>query len=362
MRLRLVGACIAFATIFPAGVVSAQSQSDLLARVKPSVAYVSAQADQRAACGSAFAIDASGLLVTALRVVEDAQDISVRFPGGDPQHADVVAVDTKNDLAVLRVAQQNLAALPTADASTVAVGQAVVVVGYARCDAAAQDASAAPGTASAINRTVGGTSAVQLDGAIAGAARGGPALTSDGQLVGVADQVVAGGPSAQPVAFAVPAGRVSAVVTKALDPAKPHASLGLPLRSVTSKTITYKNSASIAPKDGTNVECVSSPPDAASTAGVHGELASPDVLNVGVWLTSVDDPGVRIGLLTPGKRTVDLDFLRPDQAERAPLTLCVSFRAQSGFGGGLPALIPLAFTATYTVRYTVWSQEVRASQ
>ena len=113
-----------------------------------------------------------------------------QVPGGDTQQAEVVAVDTKNDLAVLRIAQQNLAPLPLVDISTVKVGRDVVLVGYPRCDLANQDASVARGIVSGMNRIANGVSSIQLDIAMAHGESGGPVLTTDGQVIGVVDQAV----------------------------------------------------------------------------------------------------------------------------------------------------------------------------
>ena len=80
-------AIIALPIILPTGNVTAQTLPDLVQKVKLSVAFVSVRTDQGQACGSAFVVDSSGILITALHVVEDAQTVSIQFPGADLQPA-----------------------------------------------------------------------------------------------------------------------------------------------------------------------------------------------------------------------------------------------------------------------------------
>jgi S1-C subfamily serine protease len=76
--------------------------------VKPSVAFVYVTLARGRASGSGFVVSPDGLLVTALHVVEDAQEASLMLPGGRGFSADVVAASGDFDLAVLRIGRTDL--------------------------------------------------------------------------------------------------------------------------------------------------------------------------------------------------------------------------------------------------------------
>lgn len=72
--------------------------------------------------GSGFIIDAAGLILTNQHVIEQSNDIRVRFDKNTAVRARVLAVDKERDLAILQV---NLAAFPGASVLEIAVGGGV---------------------------------------------------------------------------------------------------------------------------------------------------------------------------------------------------------------------------------------------
>jgi S1-C subfamily serine protease len=167
------------------------SLPDLVQKLKPAVAWVQVRRTRgKDACGSAFTVDPQGLLVTALHVVEDAQAVKVQFPGGTAQSAEVIVVDIPNDLAVLRVDTQGQA-LPTLRiAETTRAGEDAIILGYPLCSG--PDPTVTKGIVSGLNRVgpIGGMTVVQIDAAMNPGNSGGPVVTSDGAVIGVADQVL----------------------------------------------------------------------------------------------------------------------------------------------------------------------------
>src|SRR5690349_10057479 len=84
------------------------------------------------ATGSGFAIDAQGHVVTNAHVVEGASNVSVVLSNGRQIDADVLGVDSSNDLAVLQVAPadaEGLRALPLGRSAQLHVGDPVLAVG-----------------------------------------------------------------------------------------------------------------------------------------------------------------------------------------------------------------------------------------
>jgi S1-C subfamily serine protease len=334
--------------------------SDLVERLKPSIALVRAGD----ACGSAFVVDSSGILVTALHVVAEVdRAIAVQFPGGSPQPADVLAVNIKNDLAILRVAQQGLMPIPLAEMSDVRVGQEIVLLGYPLCNN--PDPSVAKGIVSGLNRAsaIGSINVFQMDIAMTHGESGGPILTMDGRVIGVVDQfrfdlarlgqsIVAVG---QPLNYGVPADAVKALFDRVLEPGKLHAAIALPLESVITRTMAYKDSANGFGKKGVGVACVSPPDGALSLSRIRGELKANEALNILVWVSPQGSSGDRIATLSKGAVTTDSDI------HAQPVAVCLNFIAQANSVWVGP-IIPFGFEVSYTVDYRVWSPEVLASQ
>lgn len=79
--------------------------------------------------GTGFFVSADGWLVTNAHVVQDAQQVDARSEGGQILEVKVVKVDSKADLALLKMDTQNAAWLPLSGAD-VQMGQSVFTVGF----------------------------------------------------------------------------------------------------------------------------------------------------------------------------------------------------------------------------------------
>ncbi|MEI4234346.1 DegQ family serine endoprotease [Roseovarius sp. D22-M7] len=136
------------------------------------------------ALGSGFVISEDGLVVTNNHVIEKADEIEVEFFNGDTLAAEVVGVDPKTDIALLRV--QTDKALPFVkfgDSDTAEVGDWVLAMG----NPLGQGFSLSAGIVSARNRALSGTydDYIQTDAAINRGNSGGPLFNLDGEVVGV---------------------------------------------------------------------------------------------------------------------------------------------------------------------------------
>ena len=184
--------------------VSAQAQSGVAGR-----------APAQQGTGTGFVIDDDGHIVTNHHVVTldsgvAAGRIQVELWDGRVLDARVVGTDARTDLAVLKVEATGLRPLSFADPESIAVGQAVVAIGYAL------DLGATPtvttGVISALDRvieedTTSIAGALQTDAAINPGNSGGPLLDLRGEVVGVntAGIVGAGRTPVQGISFAVSA-------------------------------------------------------------------------------------------------------------------------------------------------------------
>src|SRR5690606_17748151 len=81
--------------------------------------------------GSGFVIDPSGYIVTNNHVIEDADEITANFADGSSLTAEVVGIDTKTDLALLKVdpGDRKLKAVAFGDSDALRIGDWVMAIG-----------------------------------------------------------------------------------------------------------------------------------------------------------------------------------------------------------------------------------------
>src|SRR5262245_605686 len=108
----------------------------LAKRADPSVATVKARVERELpsgrrrvmaeGLGTAFVYDAEGFLLTNNHVIEDATDVTVGFLDGRELKATIVGRDKHTDIAVVKVEEKGLPALPLGDSDKIEVGDWVV--------------------------------------------------------------------------------------------------------------------------------------------------------------------------------------------------------------------------------------------
>ena len=154
--------------------------------------------------GTGIIIDPRGYVVTNNHVVEDVNSIRVRLADGSILNARIVARDTENDLALLKIdAPRALPVMPLGTSSDLMVGEKVIAIG----NAYGYDHTVTSGIISAIGRDVNLNKEVfykqliQTDAAINPGNSGGPLLNVHGDLIGVNVAIRAG---AQNIGFAIP--------------------------------------------------------------------------------------------------------------------------------------------------------------
>jgi S1-C subfamily serine protease len=103
---------------------------DVAERLAPAVAAVEVLRGGRPrGSGSAVTITGDGFLLTSAHVVAGGDRVRATFDDGRVLAAEVRGRDALSDLAVLRTAEQDLAAAELGDASSLRVGQLVVAIG-----------------------------------------------------------------------------------------------------------------------------------------------------------------------------------------------------------------------------------------
>ncbi|MDH4121338.1 MAG: trypsin-like peptidase domain-containing protein [Deltaproteobacteria bacterium] len=177
---------------------------------------LSQPSDQFQGMGSGFIVDPEGLIVTNFHVIQDAGEIIVHLENERRYTAQVVGVDARTDLAVIRIPAQGLPAIKFGDSSKVEVGDWVVAIG----NPLGLDHSVTAGIISAKGRNIFDTENVaygeflQTDAAINPGNSGGPLFNLDGEVIGVNTAISSVG---QGIGFAVPSNLVADVIRQLKD-------------------------------------------------------------------------------------------------------------------------------------------------
>lgn len=167
-----------------------------------------AAAATEVALGAGVVINAQGVVLTALHVVEGGRRVQVRFADGTLASARVVSSRATSDIAVLAVDRLPSVVVPAVMGGVPQVGDDVFAVG----NPLGLRASLTAGVVSATDRSVrteeGRTldELIQFDAAVNPGNSGGPLLNRDGQVVGIVTGLA--NPSKQEhfvgIGFAVP--------------------------------------------------------------------------------------------------------------------------------------------------------------
>jgi S1-C subfamily serine protease len=177
----------------PAAAGAGRSTADVVARVLPGVVNVKTVGfDGRKGEASGVVIDRRGVIVTNNHVVRGARILTVSFNDGKHKHAvraTVIGTAASRDLAIIRVALDDLVPVPLGRSSKLRLGDAVLAIGFPL------DLGGGPtvtqGIVSGLDRTVHADNGpdleglLQTDAAINPGNSGGALVDSAGNLIGI---------------------------------------------------------------------------------------------------------------------------------------------------------------------------------
>jgi serine protease Do len=162
--------------------------------------------------GSGFIIDTSGVVVTNNHVIADADEINVILNDGTKIKAELVGVDKKTDLAVLKLKPPKpLVAVKFGDSDKLRLGDWVVAIG----NPFSLGGTVTAGIVSAKNRDISSgpyDSYIQTDAAINRGNSGGPLFNLEGEVIGVNTLIISPSGGSIGIGFAVPSKTVAGVV------------------------------------------------------------------------------------------------------------------------------------------------------
>ncbi|MCW5704473.1 MAG: trypsin-like peptidase domain-containing protein, partial [Bradyrhizobium sp.] len=162
--------------------------------------------------GSGFIIDTAGVVVTNNHVIADADEISVILNDGTKVKAELVGVDKKTDLAVLKFKPPKpLTAVKFGDSDKLRLGEWVIAIG----NPFSLGGSVTAGIVSARNRDISQgpyDNYIQTDASINRGNSGGPLFNLEGEVVGVNTLIISPTGGSIGLGFAVPSKTAAVVV------------------------------------------------------------------------------------------------------------------------------------------------------
>lgn len=153
--------------------------------------------------GSGFIIRPDGYILTNAHVVSGASEVTVRMTDRREYTAKVIGIDTKSDVAVIKIPAGNLPTVKLGDSRNLKVGEWVLAIGAPF----GFENSATAGIVSAKGRTLpdsGYVPFIQTDVPINPGNSGGPLFNMRGEVVGMNSQIYSRSGGFMGVSFSIP--------------------------------------------------------------------------------------------------------------------------------------------------------------
>ncbi len=153
--------------------------------------------------GSGFIISKDGYLLTNRHVVKDADEIIVRLSDRREFKAELIGMDKRSDLALLKIDDENLPVVKIGKSSKLEAGEWVLAIG----SPFGFEHSVTAGIVSATGRSLPNENYVpfiQTDVAINPGNSGGPLFNMDGEVVGINSQIFSRTGGYMGLSFAIP--------------------------------------------------------------------------------------------------------------------------------------------------------------
>ena len=153
--------------------------------------------------GSGFIIDSKGIVITNAHVVNDADTVIVKLNDQKEIQAEVLGVDRRTDVAVLKIKADNLPQVKIGDPGKLKVGEWVAAIG----SPFGLESTMTVGVVSALGRNLPQENYVpfiQTDVAINPGNSGGPLFNTSGEVVGINSQIYSRTGGYMGLSFAIP--------------------------------------------------------------------------------------------------------------------------------------------------------------
>lgn len=184
--------------------------------------------------GSGFIINANGQILTNSHVVNGADTVSVTLKDGRTFRGEVVGEDSVTDVAVVKIAANELPVVPIGNSSALQPGEWVIAIG----NPLGLDNTVTAGIISATDRSSSDIGVadkrvgfIQTDTAINPGNSGGPLLNARGEVIGMNTAIISG---AQGLGFAIPINTVQGIAQQLITTGEvQHPYLGVQMVTLT---------------------------------------------------------------------------------------------------------------------------------
>jgi serine protease Do len=250
--------------------------------------------------GSGFVISADGYIVTNAHVIENAEEIYVRFTDKREMKAKVIGADKRSDVALVKVEATNLAFLKLGDSNATRVGEWVLAIGSPFGFAN----SVTAGILSAKSRDLPADSTasdavpfLQTDVAVNPGNSGGPLFNLRGEVIGINSQIFSRTGSYAGISFAIPIDYAANVIDQLKKSGKvTRGRIGVAIQNVTRD---LADSLGLAKTDGAVVGAVEDDSPAAKAGIEVGDV----IIKVdGRSIESSSDLSRTIRAVRPGQK------------------------------------------------------------
>ena len=250
--------------------------------------------------GSGFVISPDGYIVTNAHVIENAEEIFVRFTDKREMKAKVIGADKRSDVALVKVDATNLPFLKLGDSNATRVGEWVLAIGSPFGFAN----SVTAGILSAKSRDLPAESTasvavpfLQTDVAVNPGNSGGPLFNLRGEVIGINSQIFSRTGSYAGISFAIPIDYAANVIDQLKKSGKvTRGRIGVAIQNVTRD---LADSLGLAKTDGAVVGAVEDDSPAAKAGIEVGDV----ILKVdGRNIESSSDLSRTIRAVRPGQK------------------------------------------------------------
>ena len=170
-----------------------------------------AQKAKSTSLGSGVIVSKEGHIITNHHVIAGMTEIRAQLPDGRNVAARLIGSDPATDIAVLKIEEKNIEALPLGDSDELRVGQQIFAIG----NPYGLDETVTRGVVSAKGRRTANDSGVEVlqhDAAVNPGNSGGPLVNIRGQIVGINSSIYTRTGGFQGISFAIPSNTVRRVL------------------------------------------------------------------------------------------------------------------------------------------------------
>ena len=184
----------------------------------PRLAFAFPQQKQKVfSLGSGVIVSKDGYIVTCNHVIQGAEDILVKLNDNREFKGRIVGLDSKTDIAVIKIAAENLPTISWGDSGKLRTGEIVIAVG----NPFGLSQTVTMGIVSATGRSGMGIvdyeDFIQTDASINPGNSGGALVNANGELVGINDSIFSTSGGNQGIGFAVPSNMVNNIMDSIIN-------------------------------------------------------------------------------------------------------------------------------------------------